>query len=51
MQDGEALGDAQKTEQGKGTCLLIWIINPIDIKNNFRVIDVDLFPIYIILLK
>ena len=46
MEDREALDAAQKTEQGKGTCLLIWIINPTDIKNNFRVIDVDLFLIY-----
>lgn len=47
MEDREALDAAQKTEQGKGACLLIWIINPTDIKNNFRVIDVDLFLIYI----
>ena len=43
MEDRVVLRAAQKTEQGKGNFLLIWVINPTDVKNNSRVIYVNFF--------
>lgn len=43
MEDREVPGAAQTTEQGKGTFLLIWVINPTDIKNNSRVMYANFF--------